>query len=565
MAKSKPIKQIQRTTPREKVKPETTSTFFQIPLLKSKWLPYVILILLSLLIYIIRSKFIDLPLERDEGDYTYIGRLLLEGKVPYKDFYEQKPPGLFYSYACIEALFGRTVAGIKMGFILINILTCWLMYYLGSEIMGRFAGIATAVAFAFISTNPHIMGMAMQSEHIMALYVAAGAWMLARGLFRKNSINFLLSGVFFMLSATIKQNGIAFIGFGGFMITLTLLVRKWNIQGITWKALLFYILGVILPFLCILIVAKAGGWWDEMIFWIYTYPKESYVSKLTFERGIGLFEGTLKRFNLYHYVFTVLCVLGLIATWLQKFQPVWKIWITLFFVTGWVAIAPGWRFYGHYWIYWVPAVSLCVGVFFYFLRNMPWGPLKNKGLILSTIFLCIIIIVHFSNNSNYYLTPELKKLSREVYGTNPFIEAQGVSEYISQHAKPGDKLVVFGSEPEIFTYTGLECPTRHFYTSFVLGGNKRDTEWQNEMRKEISEAKPRWIVYVKHPISWFVQPNTDQSIIQWAWDYAHDNYLLKGMADQLSGEAVHYAFDGEAGSYIPQGQYGMYIFERDAP
>src|SRR5438105_4217292 len=45
-----------------------------------------------------------IPLERDEGEYAYIGQRWLLGGVPYRDSFDQKPPGTFMAYALIERL-----------------------------------------------------------------------------------------------------------------------------------------------------------------------------------------------------------------------------------------------------------------------------------------------------------------------------------------------------------------------------------------------------------------------------------------------------------------------------
>src|SRR5436189_246620 len=67
---------------------------------------YAVLGVLILLVLFIRTKFNMIGFERDEGTYGYYGKLLLEGNVPYKDFYEQKFPGIFYFFAMMVALFG---------------------------------------------------------------------------------------------------------------------------------------------------------------------------------------------------------------------------------------------------------------------------------------------------------------------------------------------------------------------------------------------------------------------------------------------------------------------------
>ena len=72
------------------------STGNRIAMRNTKYLTYALLAILVLLIIFIRLKLDGIPMERDEGIYAYGGRMILDGKVPYLDFYEQKFPGLFY-------------------------------------------------------------------------------------------------------------------------------------------------------------------------------------------------------------------------------------------------------------------------------------------------------------------------------------------------------------------------------------------------------------------------------------------------------------------------------------
>ena len=43
----------------------------------------------------IRLRLLDVPLDRDEGEYAYFGQLLLEGVPPYAAAYNLKAPGIY--------------------------------------------------------------------------------------------------------------------------------------------------------------------------------------------------------------------------------------------------------------------------------------------------------------------------------------------------------------------------------------------------------------------------------------------------------------------------------------
>jgi hypothetical protein len=47
---------------------------------------------------------------RDQGIYATVGSGILSGKVPYRDLWDFKPPGIFFIFAAAEALFGHTMA-----------------------------------------------------------------------------------------------------------------------------------------------------------------------------------------------------------------------------------------------------------------------------------------------------------------------------------------------------------------------------------------------------------------------------------------------------------------------
>src|SRR5438477_3677592 len=91
-----------------------------------------------------RIRLLGLPLERDEGEYAYVGQLLLHGIPPYKLAYSMKFPGTAISYALLMSILGDTTTGIHLGLILINVITVGLIFLLGRYLLGELAGVAAA-------------------------------------------------------------------------------------------------------------------------------------------------------------------------------------------------------------------------------------------------------------------------------------------------------------------------------------------------------------------------------------------------------------------------------------
>ena len=72
------------------------------------------------LIVAIRIRLLEIPLERDEGEYAYAGQLLLQGIPPYKLAYSMKFPGTYVAYAITMLLFGQNITAIHLWLLLVN-------------------------------------------------------------------------------------------------------------------------------------------------------------------------------------------------------------------------------------------------------------------------------------------------------------------------------------------------------------------------------------------------------------------------------------------------------------
>src|SRR3954467_4436425 len=99
-----------------------------------RWLIVGALVLIICAAASIRIRLLDMPLERDEGEYAYAGQLMLQGIPPYKLAYNMKLPGTYAAYAMIMAGFGETTRGIHLGLIFVNSITTLLVYFLGRRL-----------------------------------------------------------------------------------------------------------------------------------------------------------------------------------------------------------------------------------------------------------------------------------------------------------------------------------------------------------------------------------------------------------------------------------------------
>src|SRR5947209_7475498 len=91
------------------------------------WRRVLLLLLLLGAVSAIRLRSLDMPLDRDEGEYAYAGQLMLAGIPPYQLAYNMKLPGTYAAYAAVFAVFGESVEAVHLGLLVANLATIVLV------------------------------------------------------------------------------------------------------------------------------------------------------------------------------------------------------------------------------------------------------------------------------------------------------------------------------------------------------------------------------------------------------------------------------------------------------
>src|SRR5215469_9624668 len=134
------------------------------------------LLLVLAVVTIIRLRLINMPLERDEGEFAYGGQLMMHGVSIYKEAYNDalKLPGTDAAYALAMVLFGQTTAAIHVAVILVTLATAVLVFLMVRRICGDGAGVVAAGAYAMLSVSPPSFGLAAHATHFVMLPAIAG-------------------------------------------------------------------------------------------------------------------------------------------------------------------------------------------------------------------------------------------------------------------------------------------------------------------------------------------------------------------------------------------------------
>ena len=527
-----------------------------------------LLAILILLIYTIRSKFALIPFERDEGIYSYFGTLVLEGKIPYKDFYEIKFPGLFYFYGLIVAMFGETVKGMHTGFMYINIISILFIYHAAKRLFSPIAGIIAATTFAFISLTPNLSGFTVQSEHGVAFFTSMG--LLFYALTKKNSkwYYFLLMGIAMGLAFMVKTTGVFMALWGGLIVILDFIFSKKPKQFKPFfKNLFAYSIGGLSIIAIFFSIIYFKGSFKEMIYWTFEHSR-AYAAGMPMEEGLKYFKYTRDAIVQNHKFLWIHAVL---AIGVCLFRPI-SFQLKAFGITvlafSFLTIVPGFYFYGHYWIQTIPGVAIIAGLTYHCIITVFESKIKLGKLNLRYIYLSIFAILTFSHINalkSYYFHPNYELILRQVYGNNPFPEAMEIGNFINANSKPEDNIVLIGSEPQIYFYTKKKSPSRHAYFTSIVNNVPMHKEWQREFVRDTEKAKPRYVVFFNHQFSLLVQPNTDKYVFEWANKYIADNYKVVGVVEMADGQQSNYTWKEAALNYQPKTPSYVLVFERKTP
>jgi len=498
----------------------------------------VALLLVIVFFACVRMRLRNMPLERDEGEFAYVGQLMLQGIPPYKIACNMKLPGTYAAYAAIMAVFGETAAGIRIGLMLVNIGTTLLVFFLGKYLYGSLAGAVAGITYSFLSCRPGVLGLYGHATHFVVLAALAGILLLLYAIDTLRISLFFGSGLCFGLAFLMKQPGIVFAVFGG----LYWLWQEWK-RPVRWREVAIrggaLAAGVTLPFAVTCLILLRAGVFSSFWFWTWSYARE-YGSMTSLREAWPMLRASLP-WAVRPFVIWEIAAVGLTASFWSRYARTHGGFVATFFLFSMLAVCPGLYFRPHYFILILPASALCTGIGVGAIRE---GLLQTRfGRLAGWLpVLYFAAAIGFSVRGQYktYFHLDPVSLSRKIFDRDPFLEAVGVGSYIEAHSSKQDTIGLFGSEPEICFYSDRHCAGSYLYTFPLMERQKFAAQMQRDLMQQIQNARPRFLVYVDVARSWGTKATLEENrgFLETAWAYAHRNYELVDRA-AVSGDPEH--------------------------
>jgi 4-amino-4-deoxy-L-arabinose transferase-like glycosyltransferase len=149
------------------------------------------LLLIIVLTGVIRYGLIDVPFERDEGEYAYAGQLVLQAIQTYQEICDMKLPGIYAAYALCLVVFGDSHQGIHTALLIINALTIIIVFLLAKHLTNLLCAVISAACFALLLISQAVQGVFANTEHFVIIFALGCLLVLLRSLATESMLKFL--------------------------------------------------------------------------------------------------------------------------------------------------------------------------------------------------------------------------------------------------------------------------------------------------------------------------------------------------------------------------------------
>lgn len=524
---------------------------------------WTIILIIVVMTAAIRIRLLDIPLERDEGEYAYAGQLILQGIWPYHppSLYKYKLPGIYFVYALVLALFGQTSAGVHMGLLVANLGTIILLFLVTRKLFNPFAAVTTAAVYAVISMGRPVLGLFAHSEHFVVLAAVAGILILLRAIDSRRWLTLFLSGLLFGLAYLIRQHGAAFALFAALYLLLELRRGRAHWAKIV-SSFTVFCAGVVIPFALVCIAFLITGVFGRFWYWTFVLAAK-YMAMMPFSLGVELFVETVGRIIFSSILIWILAAGGLVALlWMKKMRPQ-SPFVLAFLGFSFISVCPGFYFRRHYFVLLLPAVALLAGIGAASIRDLfarGRSVLAAKAISILLVLIVLLQAVYQQRNSFFVMSPVAE--SRATYGTNPFPESLEIAKYIRENSSKDDLIAILGSEPQILFYAQRHSATGYCDTYELVKTQDYTLQMHKEMISEIESTRPEFLVFVHVFTSWMSEPGSEELIFEWFDQYQREYYRQVGVIDIISLDKTIYRWDESSIDYCLQSESWILVFKR---
>src|SRR5216117_2138563 len=399
----------------------------------------------------------------DEGYYGTIADDILDGGAVYRTAVDTKPPGMYYIYAGVFWVVGKNnLFAAHLLAIFVVAATALVLRRIGARVADEWAGAWSGIGYiVFLHAYRPDDTLGANSEIFASLPLALSVLAFLQGQ-RKPALGLMfLSGALIGVATLIRQPSAVILG-----AMLACLAYGWLISRIHSFARVFAAgTGILIGFIAVIAALAWYYQWQGNLYDAYLW---AWAFAIRYVESETTFLYVLKRLVTVHLAvmlaWGLLCYFGVrqVIETLRSFRrgravPTEQVLLSLWLVLSYLAIFIGWRFPGHYHLAVLPPLSILAGqAFSHFVAEQRRSPRSRWRWVRAGIIGAAAL-------------PAIGFLIGAFIVRTQTLDFLPTVQQIVKETRPNDRIFVWGSRPQLYSFSGRRMATRFISCSHLVG------------------------------------------------------------------------------------------------
>jgi hypothetical protein len=505
------------------------------------------------------AVFLSWPMGRDQGIYAWVGSVIVDGGVPYKDAWDIKGPMTYLCYALVQIILGQNQWGIRLFDFFMLLGGLFSVYQLTKRMSDKLGGCCAAVIFFGMYSSTRYWHTA-QPDGWTAMLLLTVLFIVLQPDFGASLFGGGVAGLLLGIAFLFKPIFLVFLP----LLALFLLMRnKWKWPGVV-SAIITIAVSFSLPVIIMLIWFGYHGALDALVEILFRFNPIVHAPS----RGLSLTDHIrlINRFILRYYMFLPFFAVGLVKVYNRHRANGFL--LGAFLLSAVLCVIIQAKYFAYHWHPASGIIAIFCGIgltTFYrwshaFLSNgdnryadsLGW---KLKRAVMSRLTQIFMVIVLLS-----FLKPRLLKSTlrwgKSVIGLTPWKAYYGgfatkrygegdfsylaeveVAKYISNHTSRKDTVLVWGFEALINYLAQRHSPTRFGYNNPLTRGevNPLETVYRREFMEKLMKSPPVYIIVVDYDQGNMMPKSSKEFLTEFdkLKEYLESNYQLEKVIEHF--------------------------------
>lgn len=412
----------------------------------------------------------------DEAIFSTNANMLLHGilSIPFIG-----NVGISSTYAFIFMLFGsNNMIAIHLFAIFVLFIICIFIFLILKSLDSPKSAYIGAFLFSICTNtyNPSDL-YSLSSEWMVLFFFVPAVYLFIRYIYTNVDSYLFYSGTLCALATISKQPALFLSLFTFCFLIFVTYIYKRNCL----KPAVNFGAGFLSIFILLLLLLSLKG--QALSYLAAWFIGTNYIQMVSFSEKLiltimSLFKHEYFKMNYLVYIGfiaqAIICLVDFFNKWRDRKEITARdltvLYVILWGAVSYFCISLSGRFYGHYFIFIIPA--LCISSALLFSDFICEGKklLKSEKAGLNIFILLIFVIYIF----RAFTIPVLSvRHFYQNYPQNEFYMAyplHTVADYISRNTQKSDALFAWGFPPDMYVYTNRDCENRCFDCSYLTGG-----------------------------------------------------------------------------------------------